>query len=41
VAGPVGDGAKGVIGIGFVPEDDKSQADVAIMKSIESLGKAQ
>jgi hypothetical protein len=41
VAGSTGDGNKGVIGIGFVPDDDKSQADVAIMKSIESLGKAQ
>jgi hypothetical protein len=41
VAGPTGDGNKGVIGIGFVPDDDKSQADVAIMKSIESIGKAQ
>lgn len=41
VAGPAGDGNKGVIGVGFVPEDDKSQADVAIMKSIESIGKAQ
>lgn len=41
VAGPTGSGSKGIIGVGFVPEDDKSQADVAIMKSIESLGKAQ
>ncbi|MFT3769845.1 MAG: hypothetical protein QM820_30800 [Minicystis sp.] len=41
VAGPTGEGNKGIIGVGFVPEDDKSQADVAIMKSIESLGKAQ
>lgn len=40
VAGPVGDG-RGVIGVGFVPDDDKSQADVAIMKSVESLGKVQ
>lgn len=41
VAGPTGEGTRGVVGVGFVPEDDKSQADVAIMKSIESLGKAQ
>lgn len=41
IAGPTGEGNKGVIGIGFVPDDDKSQADVAIMKSIESIGKAQ
>jgi hypothetical protein len=40
VAGPTGEG-KGIVGVGFVPDDDKSQADVAIMKSIESLGKAQ
>lgn len=40
VAGPVGDG-RGVLGVGFVPDDDKSQADVAIMKSLESLGKVQ
>jgi hypothetical protein len=37
VTGPTGDG-KGVVGLGFVPDDDKSSADVAIMKSIESLG---
>jgi len=41
LAGPIGEGNKGVIGVGFVPEDDKSQADIAIMKSVESLGKAQ
>lgn len=41
VAGPTGEGNKGVIGVGFVPDDDKSKADEAIMKSIESLGKAQ
>jgi hypothetical protein len=40
VAASTGDG-KGVIGLGFVPDDHKSSADVAIMKSIESLGKAQ
>jgi hypothetical protein len=40
VAGPTGEG-KGIVGVGFVPDDDKSQADVAIMKSIESLGKGQ
>lgn len=39
VAAPTGDG-KGVIGVGFVPDDDKSGADTLIMKSIESLGKA-
>jgi hypothetical protein len=38
VAGPTSD-TKGVVGIGFVPDDDKSQADQAIMKSIESIGK--
>jgi hypothetical protein len=41
VAGPTGDGNKGIVGVGFVPDDDKSKADDAIMKSIESLGKAQ
>lgn len=40
VAGPVSDG-KTVVGLGFVPDDDKSSSDVAIMKSIESLGTAQ
>jgi hypothetical protein len=40
VAGPVSDG-KTVVGLGFVPDDDKSSADVAIMKSIESLGTGQ
>jgi hypothetical protein len=39
VTGPTTDG-KGVVGLGFVPEDDKSSADLAIMKSIESLGTA-
>ena len=38
VAGPTSD-SKGVVGVGFVPDDDKSSADMAIMKSIESLGK--
>jgi|SRR5580704_16353370 hypothetical protein len=38
VAGPTSD-TKGVVGVGFVPDDDKSQADGAIMKSIESIGK--
>jgi hypothetical protein len=38
VAGPTSD-TKGVVGVGFVPDDDKSQADQAIMKSIESIGK--
>jgi hypothetical protein len=37
VSGSGPDG-KAVIGVGFVPDDDKSSADVAIMKSIESLG---
>ncbi len=32
---------KAVVGLGFVPDDDKTAADVAIMKSIESLGKSQ
>jgi hypothetical protein len=40
VAGQVSEG-KGIVGLGFVPDDDKSSADVAIMKSIESLGTAQ
>jgi hypothetical protein len=40
VAGTAGDG-KGVVGVGFVPGDDKSGADETIMKSIRSLGKAQ
>ncbi len=37
VTGPTADG-KGIVGLGFVPDDDKSSADVSIMKSIESLG---
>jgi hypothetical protein len=32
---------KAVLGVGFVPDDDKSGADDAIMKSIESIGKAK
>lgn len=40
VAGATSD-AKGVVGVGFVPDDDKTQADAAIMKSIESIGKQQ
>lgn len=39
VSVPTAEG-KDVIGIGFVPDDDKSGADAAIMKSIESVGKA-
>jgi hypothetical protein len=39
VAIPISDG-KGAIGVGFVPDDDKTAADAAILKSIESLGKA-
>jgi hypothetical protein len=39
VSAPAGDG-KVVVGVGYVPDDDSSGADVAIMKSIESLGKA-
>jgi len=30
---------KGVLGVGFVPDDDKSGADEAIMKSIESIAR--
>lgn len=37
-AGPI-EGGKGVIGLGFVPSDDSSGADQAILKSIESIGK--
>jgi hypothetical protein len=40
VAATAADG-KAVVGLGFVPDDDKTAADVAIMKSIESLGKGQ
>lgn len=40
VAGPT-QGNKGVIGVGFVPDDDSSGADGAIMKSIESIGKGK
>ncbi len=40
VATPGGEG-KDVIGVGFVPDDDKTDADAAILKAIESLGKAQ
>jgi hypothetical protein len=36
---PVAEG-KGVMGVGFVPDDDKTSADAAILKAIESLGKA-
>jgi len=32
---------KGVLGVGFVPDDDKSGADEAIMKSIESLARRE
>jgi hypothetical protein len=38
VAIPVAEG-KAVIGVGFVPDDDKTSADAAILKAIESLGK--
>jgi hypothetical protein len=38
VAGPTGEG-KGIVGVGFFPDEDKSGADDAILKSIESLGK--
>jgi hypothetical protein len=37
VAGPAGEG-KGILLIGFVPADDKSGADEAILKAIDSLG---
>lgn len=37
---PTGEG-KGLVGLAFVPEDDRSQADVAIMKAIESIEKAR
>jgi len=32
--------AKALVGLGFVPDDDKTGADVSIMKAIESIGKA-
>ncbi len=32
---------KGIVGLGFVPDDDKSASDAAIMKSIESIGIAK
>lgn len=35
------EGAKALLGIGFVPADDASAADEAILKSIESLGKSE
>jgi hypothetical protein len=38
VSAQAGDG-KAVLGVGFVPDDDKSGADDAIMKSIQSLEK--
>jgi hypothetical protein len=37
VVGATSEG-RGLLGVGFVPDDDKTSADVAIMKSIESLG---
>ena len=40
VAGPTS-GDKAIVGLGFVPDDDKSDADEAVMKSIESLGHAK
>lgn len=40
VAGPTTEG-KGIIIIGFVPTDDKSGADDAILKAIDSLGTAK
>jgi len=39
VAVPIADG-KAAIGVGFVPDDDTTAADAAILKSIESLGKS-
>jgi hypothetical protein len=39
VSAPAGEGLA-VLGVGYVPDDDQSGADVAILKSIESLGKA-
>lgn len=41
VVGATGDGTKELIGVGFVPDTDNTQADAAIMRSIESLRKAQ
>ncbi len=32
---------KAVVGVGFVPDDDKSSADTAILNSVESITKAQ
>jgi hypothetical protein len=32
---------KGVMGVGFVPDDDSSKADEAILKIIESIGKSK
>jgi hypothetical protein len=40
IAGPT-TGNQGLVGLGFVPDDDKSDADEAIMKSIESLERAK
>jgi hypothetical protein len=40
VAGP-SSSDKGIVGLGFVPEDDKSDADEVVMKCIESLEHAK
>lgn len=41
-AAPVGEGTgKVVLGIGFVPEDDSSGSDAAILESIETLSPAE
>ncbi len=37
VAAQTADG-KNAVGVAFVPEDDKTQADAAILTSIQSLG---
>ncbi|HEY4118630.1 MAG TPA: hypothetical protein VGM56_12280 [Byssovorax sp.] len=37
VQGPIGDG-KALLAIGFVPDDDQSKVDEAILQSIESVG---
>ncbi|HVY49474.1 MAG TPA: hypothetical protein VHB21_26460 [Minicystis sp.] len=39
VQAPLGDG-KALLGVGFVPDDDQTAADQAILKSIESIGPA-
>jgi hypothetical protein len=40
VAGPA-DNGKGVLFVGFVPDDDKTSADEAILKAIDSIGTAK